>query len=100
MLGGRTGVFNVAQEGIMLIGASVGFLGAFLTGNLFYGILLAMLVGGLVGLALAYFTTTLKMDQFVIGLALFFIGVGISTLLPKLVIGVTLNPPLIETLKG
>jgi simple sugar transport system permease protein len=39
------------------------------------------------------------MDQFVIGLALFFIGLGLSTLLPKILIGVTLTPPLIPTLK-
>jgi simple sugar transport system permease protein len=45
-------------------------------------------------------TTTLKMNQFVIGLALFFIGTGISTLIPKLVIGVTLVPPLIPTLQN
>ncbi|MCL4301825.1 MAG: ABC transporter permease [Anaerolineae bacterium] len=99
MLGGRTGVFNVAQEGIMLVGASVGFLGTYLFGSLLYGVLLAMLAGGLFGLALAFFTTTLKMDQFVIGLALFFVGVGLSTLLYKLVIGVTLVPPLIPTLQ-
>lgn len=99
MLGGRTGIFNVAQEGIMLVGASVGFLGAYLYGDLLYGLLLAMLVGGLVGLALAYFTTTLKMNQFVIGLALFFFCLGLSTLFYKFVIGVTLQPPLIPTLQ-
>jgi len=98
MLGGRTGLFSVSQEGIMLVGASLGFLGAYLYGSLIYGMLLAMLVGALFGLALAYFTTTLKMNQFVIGLALFFLGLGLSTLFPKLVIGVTLQPPLIPTL--
>jgi simple sugar transport system permease protein len=35
----------------------------------------------------------------VIGLALFFIGSGLSTLLPKLALGVTLAPPMIDTLK-
>jgi ABC-type uncharacterized transport system permease subunit len=99
MLGGRTGLFSVSQEGIMLMGASLGFLGAYLYGSMAYGIILAMLAGGLFGLALAYFTTTLKMNQFVIGLALFFIGLGLSTLLPKFIIGVTLQPPLINTLK-
>ena len=99
MIGGRTGVFNVAQEGIMLVCASVGFLVSYYTNSLFIGVLAAMLLGGIFGLALAYFTTSLKMDQFVIGLALFFIGVGLSTLLPKLLIGVTLTPPLIPTLK-
>lgn len=100
MLGGRTGLFSVAQEGIMLVGASVGFLGAYLGGNLIHGLLLAMLAGALFGLALAYFTTTLKMNQFVIGLALFFVGLGLSTLLYKLVIGVTLQPPIIPTLQS
>lgn len=99
MIGGRTGVFNVAQEGIMLVSASLGFLVSYYTQSLAIGILAAMVVGGIFGFALAYFTTTLRMDQFVIGLALFFIGVGISTLLPKLLIGVTLSPPLVDTLK-
>ncbi len=100
MLGGRTGVFNVAQEGIMLVGASVGFIASYVTGgNITVGIVAAMVVGGLFGLALAYFTTTLKMNQFVIGLSLLFIGIGLSTLIPKLVIGITLSQPLIPTLQ-
>jgi simple sugar transport system permease protein len=98
MLGGRTGVFNVAQEGIMLVGASVGFLVSYLTGSNLIGALVAMAVGGLFGLILAYFTTTLKMDQFVVGLALFFIGSGLASLLPKIFIGITLTPPLVPTL--
>jgi simple sugar transport system permease protein len=98
MLGGRTGVFNVAQEGIMLTGASVGFLIGYLSKSVLLGAVSAMLVGGLFGLILAYFTTTLKMDQFVVGLALFFTGLGLSSLLPKLALGVTLTPPLIPTL--
>lgn len=100
MLGGRTGVFNVSQEGIMLVGASVGFLVSYYSGSIFLGIVVAMIAGALFGLALAYFTTSLKMNQFVIGLSLFFIGLGVSTLLPKLILGITLTPPLIPTLKG
>ncbi len=100
MLAGRAGVFNVAQEGIMLVGASVGFLGAYFSGgSLLQGMTAAMIVGGLFGFALAYFTTTLKMDQFVIGLALFFIGLALSTLFYRFAVGVTLTPPLIPTLK-
>ena len=98
MLGGRTGVFNVAQEGIMLVGASVGFLVAYYSGSIVVGVIGALAVGALFGLVLAYFTTHLRMDQFVVGLALFFVAVALSTLLPKLIIGVTLNPPIITTL--
>lgn len=100
MLGGRTGVYIVAQEGIMLTGASVGFVVSYLTGSVPVGILAAVVVGAVFGVVLAYFTTTLKMNQFVAGLSLYFIGLGLSTLIPKLVIGVTLIPPLIPTLKA
>ena len=100
MLGGKTGVFSVSQEGSMLVGASVGFLVSFKTGNLFLGMLGAMVTGGLFGLILAYLTTRWKMNQFVVGLSLFFIGLGISTLLPKMFIGITLTPPLINTLQN
>ena len=98
MLAGRTGIFNVAQEGVMLVGASVGFLAAWQANSLLVGLLAAVGVGGLFGLALAYFTTTLKLDQFVIGLALYFIGLALSTLLFKVAIGITLQPPMIPTL--
>ncbi len=99
MLAGQTGLFIVSQEGIMLVGASIGFLGAFFSGSLLIGLLVAALSGVLFGLALAYFTTTLKLDQFVIGLAIFFLGLGLSNLMFKLAIGVTLQPPIIPTLK-
>lgn len=99
MLSGRTGQFNVAQEGIMLSGASVGFLAAEASGSLAIGVLAAMLVGGLFGLAFAFLTTTLNMNQFVVGLALFFMGTAFSTLAFKLTVGITLTLPMIPTLK-
>ena len=99
MLGGKTGIFSVSQEGSMLVGASVGFLASYLSGSVFVGALAAMGTGAIFGLILAYLTTKWKMNQFVVGLALFFVGVGISTLLPKLIIGITLTPPLIPTLR-
>lgn len=98
MLAGRTGIFVVAQEGIMLVGASVGFLVSYKSGSLVLGVLAAMACGALFGLALAYFTATLKMNQFVSSYALFFTGVGLSTLLPKLALGVMLTLPQIPTL--
>jgi ABC-type uncharacterized transport system permease subunit len=98
MLAGRTGQFIVFQEGLMLASASLGFLGAYQFGSLWAGIGVAILTGAAFGLAYTYFTTSLKLNQFVTGLAFFFIGLGISTLAFKLAIGVTLTPPLIPTL--
>jgi simple sugar transport system permease protein len=99
MLPGRTGLFFVSQEAIMMVGASVGFLVSYHFGSLFLGVVAAMISGGIFGLVLAYFTTGLKMDQFVIGLATFFLGMGLASLLFKLFVGVTLTPPIIPTLK-
>jgi len=99
MLGGRAGVFNVSQEGMMVLGASVGFLVTLESGSSFVGLAVAALAGGAFGFVLAYTTTVLRLDQFVIGLALFFAGVGVASLLYKIVVGVTLQPPLIDTLR-
>lgn len=98
MLAGQTGLFNVSQEGIMLSSASIGFLAADRFESLWVGVLTALVVGALFGLAFAFFTTTLNMNQFVVGLALFFIGAALSTLAFKLVVGVTLTPPIVDTL--
>lgn len=99
ILGGRAGVFNVAQEGIMLLGASVGFVASQAVGSNLVGVLAAGAAGGLVGWMLAWLTTSLNMDQFVVGLALFFLCLGASGLIYEVVVGVTLEPPLIPTLR-
>ena len=98
MLAGRAGVFNVAQEGVMMLGASVGFLVSLKMGGNLVGLVFAALVGAAFGWFLGWVTTRFRLDQFVIGLALFFAAVGIASLLYKVVIGVTLKPPLINTL--
>lgn len=98
MLAGRAGVFNVAQEGLMMLGASVGFLVSLKFGGNLVGLVVAALVGGFFGWFLGWVTTRFRLDQFVIGLALFFAATGVASLLYKVVIGVTLQPPLIPTL--
>ncbi|HLR85644.1 MAG TPA: ABC transporter permease [Nocardioidaceae bacterium] len=97
-LSGRAGIFNVSQEGVMVLGASVGFLVSFEMGSNTAGLFVAAAVGGLFGLVLAYTSTALRLDQFVVGLALYFASLGLATLLYRVVIGVTLEPPLIPTL--
>ena len=100
MLGGRAGIFNVSQEGMMVLGAAVGFLVSLEVGNNALGLLAAGVAGAVFGLVLAWTTTYLRLDQFVIGLALFFASLGTAALLYRVVVGVTLTPPLIPTLKN
>ena len=74
MLSGRAGIFNVAQEGLMLLGAAVGYLVSLKAGGNVVGLIAAALAGAVVGFVLSWATTSLRLDQFVVGLALFFLA--------------------------
>src|SRR3990172_4095279 len=77
----RSGVLNLGVEGMMLIGAMSGFSVAIATGNPWLGVLAAMLFAGLISQVHAFITITLQADQVVSGLALTFLGMGISLVL-------------------
>ncbi|GAB3704358.1 ABC transporter permease [Mariniluteicoccus flavus] len=97
-LAGRAGIFVVSQEGFMTLGASVGFVIGWSSRSNFLGLLVAAVVGVAFGLLLGWVSTRFKLDQFVIGLALLFASIGLATLLYKVAVGVTLEPPLVDTL--
>jgi simple sugar transport system permease protein len=77
----RSGVLNLGVEGMMLIGAMSAFSVTILTGNPWVGVLVAMLVAGLISQIHAFIVITLQADQVVSGLALTFLGTGISLVL-------------------
>jgi simple sugar transport system permease protein len=77
----RSGVLNLGVEGMMLIGAMSGYSVAIHTGNPWLGVLVAMLFAGLISQIHAYIVITLQADQVVSGLALTFLGTGISLVL-------------------
>jgi simple sugar transport system permease protein len=77
----RSGVMNLGVEGMMLIGAMAAFSTAVNTGNPWLGVIVAMLAAGLLSQIHAFLTITLQSDQVVSGLALTFLGTGISLVL-------------------
>lgn len=77
----RAGVMNLGVEGMMLIGAMTGFSVTIATGNPWIGALAAMLFAGLISQIHAFIVITLQADQVVSGLALTFLGTGISLVL-------------------
>lgn len=97
MLSGRAGIFNVSQEGLMLLGAAIGYLVSLTWGGNLVGLLVAALAGAAFGAILGWATTYLRMDQFVVGLALFFLSGGTASLLYRVVIGAD-EPPRIRPL--
>ncbi|HDL10226.1 MAG TPA: ABC transporter permease [Candidatus Omnitrophica bacterium] len=93
VIAGRTGIFNVSGEGVMLAAASSGFVTAYLTGNWFLGFLVGALMGAAFGFILAFIHETFKVNQFILGISLVILGGGLSDLIYKMVIGVRLSAP-------
>ncbi len=86
----RSGILNLGVEGMMLVGAVMGFSTAFYTGNPWAGIATAALMGGLLSLIHAFISINLRGNQVVSGLALTMFGTGLSGLIGRRFIGVPL----------
>ncbi|MBO8163485.1 MAG: ABC transporter permease [Brevibacillus sp.] len=75
----RVGLFNVGLEGLVLIGAFAAIVGNHFTGSLLLAILLAVLCVVLFSLLFAYMAINLKANEIVVGIALNFLAVGLTT---------------------
>jgi ABC-type uncharacterized transport system permease subunit len=85
--GQRSGVLNLGVEGIMLMGAFFGYYAILVTDSLLLGLLSAILIGLLMGLATAFVSVTLKADQGISGIGFVLFGMGISELLFQKLVG-------------
>jgi general nucleoside transport system permease protein len=75
----RSGVLNVGIEGVMLFGATLGFIAAQTTGSYFLGFLVGIAIGGLLGLMHGFMSITLGVDQVVSGMGIWILGFGLTT---------------------
>jgi general nucleoside transport system permease protein len=82
-----SGVVNLGVDGIMLLAGFFAFYAVFLTGNVWLGLLLAMLVGLIMGLMMSFVSVTLKAQQGISGIGLQMFGLGMSSLLFKVLVG-------------
>jgi simple sugar transport system permease protein len=74
----RSGVLNLGVEGMMLMGAMAAFSVTVSTGNGWLGLGVAMLLAGLLAILHGIVTIHFQADQVVSGLALTFLGAGLS----------------------
>ncbi|MBN2853126.1 MAG: ABC transporter permease [Clostridia bacterium] len=83
----KAGHLNLGVEGMMLVGAVMGFVTAFETQNAGLAILVAMLAGLAASLIYAFLTVSLRTNQIVTGLALTIFGTGVSSFIGSSYIG-------------
>jgi len=94
IIGGKTGVFNIAGDGIMLVAASVSFIVSYLSNNWLYGFLFGILIGSVFGLLFSFIHEYFKVNQFILGLCIIILGTGLSDFIYNLIIGVRLSNPI------
>lgn len=85
--GQRSGVLNLGVDGIMLLGAFSGYYAVLKTGNVWFGLVAAGIVGLVLGLASAVIAVTLKAEQGISGIGIYLFGLGMSDLLFQKLVG-------------
>lgn len=83
----KAGQLNLGVEGMMLMGAVIGFSAALSTGNPVLGILAGMIAGACGALIFAFLTITLRANQIVSGLSLTIFGTGFSSFVGQKMVG-------------
>jgi simple sugar transport system permease protein len=78
MFSERSGVVNIALEGMMLAGAFFGILAAEKSGSWEIGLVAAMAAGAGLALIHAFFSINLRADQIVSGTAINFLALGVT----------------------
>ncbi len=94
MFGQRSGIYNLGVEGQMLMGAFAAFYATLTTGNPWLGLLAAIIVGALMGLAMAVISVTFQAEQGISGIGVYLFGLGMSDLLFQKTLGT------VETVSG
>ena len=79
LLGQRSGIINVGVEGVMLFGATLGFVTAQTTGSYVIGFIVGISIGALLGFLHGFFSITLGGDQVVSGMGIWILGFGLTT---------------------
>jgi simple sugar transport system permease protein len=87
----RAGIVNLGLEGVLLISGAAGVAVTAQTGNPLLGVLAAVLAGGVTNLCLGYLVVTRRANQLASGLALMFLGFGLSALIGRPFVGTKIN---------
>ncbi len=93
LLSERSGVVQIALEGMMLIGALCGAIGGLHTSSPWLGFLCGALGGMLADLVFGYFAVALKTDQIIAGTGLNLLAAGVAPFITKIAFDSTGSTP-------
>jgi ABC-type uncharacterized transport system permease subunit len=79
----KSGRINLGQEGVLVLGAMVGYAGSYLTGNAWLGVFYAGCAGALLGAVHAFACGLPRVNDIAIGIAVLLFGTGLAFLLGK-----------------
>ena len=96
----RSGSDNIGLEGTMLIGAWAGVIGAYFTGNPWWGLILAITLGMLITGFQSFITTFLHSNEIVTGVAINTLGLGLTSFGYRAFFGISGPAILIPTFKS
>ncbi len=96
MFSERSGVVNIALDGIMIFGAFFGAWIAYQTANPWIGLIMAVMVGGMVAHIHAVASIRYHADQIVSGTAINLLAIGVPALLSNAIFGSTSITPNID----
>lgn len=100
LYGQRAGMVNIGLEGLASIGALIGFLVTFKTGNSWLGIFLGAVSGALVNMIYAFSTVSLCADHTVYGMAINIFAPALASFIYKIVFGAGSELSQITLMKG
>lgn len=98
LLSERSGVINIALEGLMLIGAFGAAVGTYYTGNSLLGLAIGLGASGLAATVHAIWCITLKGDQVVAGTAINIFGLSVPAFLLQRLFSQSGRSPTVEQL--
>ena len=88
----RAGIINLGVEGCMLAGACAGYIVTAESGSPYLGVLAAFLAGGLLASIHAFLVVTRGANQLASGLALMFLGLGLTAFFGRPYVNVQITP--------
>jgi len=86
-IGQRSGVLNLGVDGVMMLSAFFAYWTVLETGNMWLGVLVALLVGLIMGVLYAVITVFFEATQGISGIGIFIFGLGFSDLLFRQQVG-------------